>query len=188
MQQTSDHESVSDRFRHNFSKSYLADTFGISRPTLYKYMDLYDNSEIGDIPGRVLEFFDYVSETERTYEEMVTFLERVSFIHQSEPLVKDRSGLQWVTETIRTVPVTNNDSVIIVFKDSMDHPDETVLRVYVNVSDEDIVIAEVYPEPRKHFVKVKDLPTGVSMTYVMTQKKSDAVIQSEPVEFILHGR
>lgn len=179
--------SVSERFRHNFSKSYLADTFGISRPTLYKYMDLYDNREIEDIPGRVLEFFDYVSNRERTYEEMVGFLEKVALIHHMEPHTRERDGLQWSSHNIRTVPIVSDGVLTVIFKDALHAPQETVLRINVKVSDENVVIAECSPAPGLHYIRVDGLPANVNLEYVLVQADRDLRVESEPVRFLIPG-
>ena len=179
--------SVSERFRHNFSKSYLADTFGISRPTLYKYMDLYDNREMEDIPGRVLEFFDYVSNRERTYEEMVGFLEKVALIHHMEPHTRERDGLQWSSHNIRTVPIVSDGVLTVIFKDALHAPQETVLRINVKVSDENVVIAECSPAPGLHYIRVDGLPANVNLEYVLVQADRDLRVESEPVRFLIPG-
>ena len=179
--------SVSERFRHNFSKSYLADTFGISRPTLYKYMDLYDNREMEDIPGRVLEFFDYVSNRERTYEEMVSFLEKVALIHHMEPHTRERDGLQWSSHNIRTVPIVSDGVLTVIFKDALHAPQETVLRINVKVSDENVVIAECSPAPGLHYIRVDGLPANVNLEYVLVQADRDLRVESEPVRFLIPG-
>ena len=179
--------SVSERFRHNFSKSYLADTFGISRPTLYKYMDLYDNHEIEDIPGRVLEFFDYVSNRERTYEEMVGFLEKVALIHHMEPHTREKDGLQWSSHNIRTVPIVSDGVLTVIFKDALHAPQETVLRINVKVSDENVVIAECSPAPGLHYIRVDGLPANVNLEYVLVQADRDIRVESEPVRFLIPG-
>ena len=177
--------SVSERFRHNFSKSYLADTFGISRPTLYKYMDLYDNSDMEDIPGRVLEFFDYVSNRERTYEEMVGFLEKVAQIHHLEHHSREKDGLQWSSYNIRTVPIVSDGVLTVIFKDSLHTPQETVLRISVKVSDENVIIAECSPAPGLHYIRVDGLPANVNMEYVLVQADRDLRVESEPVRFLI---
>ena len=179
--------SVSERFRHNFSKSYLADTFGISRPTLYKYMDLYDNHEMEDIPGRVLEFFDYVSNRERTYEEMVGFLEKVALIHHMEPHTREKDGLQWSSHNIRTVPIVSDGVLTVIFKDALHAPQETVLRINVKVSDENVVIAECSPAPGLHYIRVDGLPANVNLEYVLVQADRDIRVESEPVRFLIPG-
>jgi hypothetical protein len=180
-------EPVSDRFRHNFSKSYLADTFGISRPTLYKYMDLYDCRETEDIPGRVLEFFDYVSERDRTYEEMVGFLDKVAQIHHMEPHAREKDVLQWSSHNIRTVPIVSDGVLTVIFKDALHSPQETVMRINVKVSDENVVIAECSPAPGLHYIRVDGLPANVNMEYVLIQSDRDLRVESEPVKFIIPG-
>ena len=178
---------MSERFRHNFSKSYLADTFGISRPTLYKYMDLYDNRDMEDIPGRVLEFFDYVSNRERTYEEMVGFLEKVAQIHHLEHHSREKDGLQWSSYNIRTVPIVSDGVLTVIFKDSLHTPQETVLRISVKVSDENVIIAECSPAPGLHYIRVDGLPANVNMEYVLVQADRDLRVESEPVRFLIPG-
>lgn len=53
--------SIRDVIGENISLSTFAKCMGISRPTLYKYMDAYDEKNIGLIPDSILKVFDTAS-------------------------------------------------------------------------------------------------------------------------------
>ena len=150
-------------------------------------MDLYDNRDMEDIPGRVLEFFDYVSNRERTYEEMVGFLEKVAQIHHLEHHSREKDGLQWSSYNIRTVPIVSDGVLTVIFKDSLHTPQENVLRISVKVSDENVIIAECSPAPGLHYIRVDGLPANVNMEYVLVQADRDLRVESEPVRFLIPG-
>ena len=54
---------VRDIISEKFSISKFAKCVGISRPTLYKYMDAYDSGDIGLIPDNILKKFDEIKNT-----------------------------------------------------------------------------------------------------------------------------
>lgn len=185
MQQSADTESVSDRVRHNFSKSYLADLLGISRPTLYKYMGLYDHGVTDDIPGKVLEFFDFISKDDRTYDEMTAFLEKLTSGGVPPAPVKKPEGLGWVTKGVPTVPMTSDGSLTVIFKDAFPNPAETYLRIIIEVSGERHVLADIPVMTGMHYFRVDDLPKGIRMEYIVVQTGPGMMSESEPHGFTL---
>ena len=54
-------QSIANTLKEVSSISEIAEKFGISRPTLYKYMDCFDNGEYDRIPGKILSYFDAMS-------------------------------------------------------------------------------------------------------------------------------
>ena len=54
-------KSIREIIGENFSLSSFAKCMGISRPTLYKYMDAYDSGKLDLIPDNILKVFDTVS-------------------------------------------------------------------------------------------------------------------------------
>lgn len=63
---SNENRSIRNVIGENLSLSKFAKCIGVSRPTLYKYMDAYDSKLLDTIPDSVLNIFDDVSsETDR---------------------------------------------------------------------------------------------------------------------------
>ena len=58
---TEQNASIRDIIGENISLSTFAKCMGISRPTLYKYMDAYDKRDLDLIPDNILRVFDTAS-------------------------------------------------------------------------------------------------------------------------------
>ncbi len=48
----------------DIKKTELANYLNISRPTMYKFIDLYDNGDRNEINKKVLKLFDYITDNE----------------------------------------------------------------------------------------------------------------------------
>ena len=63
---SNENRSIREVIGENLSLSKFAKCIGVSRPTLYKYMDAYDAKLLDTIPDSVLNIFDDASsETDR---------------------------------------------------------------------------------------------------------------------------
>ena len=54
---------LDDRLKElDIKKTELANYLEISRPTMYKYIELYDSNNLSEINKKVLKLFDYITE------------------------------------------------------------------------------------------------------------------------------
>ena len=60
------------------SISYVSEKLQVSRPTLYKYMDLYDSGGRDRVPTKVLRFFDYLTSARRSEDDAILYFIRES--------------------------------------------------------------------------------------------------------------
>lgn len=56
-----------------YSISYVSDKLQVSRPSLYKYMDLYNAGEYAKIPFKVFCFFDHLSSSTKTEDNAILY-------------------------------------------------------------------------------------------------------------------
>jgi len=53
--------NLGETIKKKLSISDLADAFGISRPTLYRYIEYYESERRDSIPEHIAMYFDYIS-------------------------------------------------------------------------------------------------------------------------------
>ena len=84
---------VQDAVKTACSLSYVAEKLGISRPTLYRYMDLYDEGDGMRIPSGVRDLFDFVTSARRSEEDVIMyFMRRPQPGKAPEPRVRIATG------------------------------------------------------------------------------------------------
>lgn len=138
---------VQDAVKAACSLSYVSEKLGISRPTLYKYMELYDSGETEKLPVGVKRFFRFVTDSRRSEEEVILYFMRGD---REKPEMRSH--------------VTSSDGrVMIVFPDA--DPEATVVKIYAEFDGVRDEIAEYRPEPNKKFVTISDLVPGAKFYY-----------------------
>lgn len=135
---------VQDAVKAACSLSYVAEKLGISRPTLYRYMDLYDAGDGRRIPPRVRDLFDFVTSARRSEEEVIMyFMRRPQPGRAAEPRVRIATG---------------GGRVMVMFPDA--DPDDVVVRIFTDFDGVREEIGEYVPEPGRKYVTVDDLIPG----------------------------
>ncbi len=145
MQSSIVNRSPSERLRSASSISYASSKLGISRPTLYRYMRLYEEGRRDGIPERVAEFLDYCGSKEDLSEEDVVMY-----------LGGTAGEARWGTSG-RGACMSDGGKAMIVLRDP--GKDRSV-EVAAVISGETIVLGE-YPLPEgRGFVMIDDLVPG----------------------------
>ncbi len=137
--------SPSERLRSASSISYASSKLGVSRPTLYRYMRLYEEGRREEVPERVAEFLDYCRSKEGLSEEDVVLY-----------LGGSGGEARWGPSG-RGACLSDGGKAMIVLKDP--GKDRSV-EVAAVISGETIVLGE-YPLPEgRGFVMIDDLVPG----------------------------
>jgi hypothetical protein len=125
MQQTS--SKIGEVIKKKLSISDLADAFGISRPTLYRYIEYYDTDRRDSIPEHIVQYFDYISAEDVDGNDARVKL--VAMKGDGDILFKKiytfksnspQSSNRWNEGDIRTMPVSGNGRTMVVFEGGFD--------------------------------------------------------------------
>ncbi len=158
---------VQDAVKAACSLSYVSEKLGISRPTLYKYMDLYDSGQSDRLPTGVRRFFAYVTAERRTEEDVILYFMR-----------GDREG-----PPMRVRTVSDGGRAMVIFPDA--DPDEAVVKVFADFDGISEEIAEYRPEPGRRFVTIDDLVPGA--TFYLEVQSGDMTSGMLPLEIQRRG-
>ncbi len=134
------------------SISYVSSRLGISRPTLYRYADLYDWGERSKIPPKIRRFFDFCLKSGHLDEEDV-----VIYLHDI-----GSGGDRWGEGSGRAACMTGGDRAMIVLRDPAREPS---VEVAVDISGETIVIGTYHVAEDRGFVLIDDLVPGHRFKY-----------------------
>lgn len=157
------------------SISYVSEKLQVSRPSLYKYMDLYDSGDRSRIPARVLDFFDFLRSGRRSEDDAILY-----FIKNRERSSDDGAE----GESKGSFPVeciTGGDGAMVMFPDCGD-PSEVVVEVLADFDGSTKVIGEYRPEPGRRFVRIGDLLPGHTF-YYRVRISDDVYVVDDPVPF-----
>jgi hypothetical protein len=126
MQQTS--SKIGEVIKKKLSISDLADAFGISRPTLYRYIEYYDTDRRDSIPEHIVQYFDYISAEDVDGNDArvklvamkgdgdILFTKKIYTFKSNSP----QSSNRWNEGDIRTMPVSGNGRTMVVFEGGFD--------------------------------------------------------------------
>lgn len=144
---------VQEMVKNACSISYVSEKLGVSRPTLYKYMELYDAGETSKIPPKARSFLSYVTESRRSEEDVILyFIKKDSEPEEPEP-----------SPTIETRLLSEPGRVMIMFPGA--NPEDVVVRILVDFGGERRQIAEYRPDPGTMFVTIDRLVSGQTFYY-----------------------
>lgn len=178
-------QSIANTLKEISSISEIAEKFGISRPTLYKYMDCFDNGEYDRIPGKILSYFDAMSreadpdrstiylmaETRRRHgiEDVDAATidgeieqRRKAIVHDS---IRPRLDLSWYEDPVPSICVPVPGGACVFFKEAIERPFGAAVEVSIIVSGEPTVIGRFPAYPGMGFVNIRDLPRGPEYEY-----------------------
>ena len=160
------------------SISYVSEKLQVSRPTLYKYMDLYDSGGRDRIPAKVLRFFDYLSSAKRTEDEAILyFIRDAGKVDDPEPEAADGDGVTCIT---------GGDKAMVMFPDVAD-PSDIAVDVSAEVGGRMTVIGEYRPAQGRRFVTIDDLIPENTFYYTV-RTVSDGRTVSGPTAFTVGGK
>ena len=148
------------------SISYVSEKLQVSRPSLYKYMELYDSGDTSKIPDRVLAFFRFLTSAKRSEDDAILY-----FINEGSR----RAG----QEDVRTECLTGGGRAMITFPGVSD-PSDTVVEILVGGDSGFSLIGEYRPEPGMRFVTIDNLVPDHIFYYRI--RTSDGVL-GEPRAF-----
>ncbi len=98
------------------SISYVSEKLQVSRPSLYKYMDLYDSGDLSKIPDRVLRFFRFLVTSPRTEDDAILY-----FIRESQSADAGGEGTG-----IKTECLCGGGRAMVMFPSAQDFSDVVV--------------------------------------------------------------
>lgn len=190
-----DGKRIQDTVREVCSLSYVSGKMGISRPTLYKYMELYDSGETDRIPDQARSFFDYMSRGGRSEDDVMLYFLRgrpeepsdetpvcaiqpslpTSFL--TKPVPAPPAGAEDLDDGLTTACIRDGDRLTILFRDAFGRVDETVVEFYITVDGEEFLFGEFRPDPGMRFVRV-DPPRGCTCRYRVRQRSGGKEVVS----------
>ena len=150
------------------SISYVSEKLQVSRPSLYKYMELYDSGDTSKIPDRVLAFFRFLTSAKRSEDDAILY-----FINEGSR----RAG----QEDVRTECLTGGGRAMITFPGVSD-PSDTVVEILVGGDSGFSLIGEYRPEPGMRFVTIGNLVPGHMFYYRLRMPSGEA---TDPVGFTI---
>lgn len=146
------------------SISYVSEKLGVSRPTLYKYMEQYDSGESGRLPERVRRFFAYLSEARRSEEDVILY-----FLRSPEGAGRDEPEPRG---TVETRLASEPGRVMIMFPES--DPEDVTVRILADFDGGRKPIAEYRPDPNARFVTIDRLVSGQRFYYEVISEGTGA--------------
>lgn len=147
------------------SVTYLSDKLGVSRPTLYKYMELYDAGESARLPAGVRDFFGWLTAAKRGEDDVIMYFVR----RPRGPEAPEKGRC-----------LCGGGRAMVVLTDVPD-PSKAVVEVLIPGRDGLEVIGEYRPEPGRRFVTIGDLVPGHTF-YFRVRDGSGAVTEPEPFD------
>lgn len=175
----------------------------ISRPTLYKYMEYYNEGNDDKIPDEVRGYFDYMSEEDRTRAQSRDYIEKMYLSRKSNNFGSQglcetanesdveklrilnaqnqtiiRSGEGWYEGSLSNLCVPDNGTAMVIFRDAFTGPCVTRLFVFIELDGEEVPIGTYYPEPGMNFVRVDNLIPKLDYMYRLVQSSEGEKIVS----------
>ncbi len=141
--------SVQEAVKAACSITYVSEKLGVSRPTLYKYMDLYENDQADNLPHHVRRFFSYITSGQRTEEDVILYFLKG---------IPDGDDESDPGNLLDVKVVSSPGRVMIMFPDA--DPESTVVRVMVDFGGDRRVIGEYRPLVGMRYVTIDDLIPG----------------------------
>ena len=162
--------TIGDIIKKKLSISDLADAFGISRPTLYRYIEYYETGRKESIPDPISMYFDYISaeDVDGTDARMKLISMRKKGDSQedsdfkvlfkksySSKFYRYMKSNVWNNGDIRTLPITRDERTMVVYEGGYD-PRYT-LTLFIKVSEDLIPIGEYKHGESKGFFVIDDV-------------------------------
>lgn len=164
------------------SISYVSEKLQVSRPSLYKYMDLYDSGDISKVPDRVVRFFDFLMSAQRTEDDAILY-----FINESRnPGHDEPHGVLDLDSGAGIECLVGGGRAMITFPGVHD-PSDVVVDVMVRNDKGYAVIGEYRPDPGMRFVTIDNLVPEHTFFYSVRTVSGGKPV-TEPAAFTLDKR
>ena len=159
--------NIGEIIKKKLSISDLADAFGISRPTLYRYIEYYETERRGSMPEQIATYFDYISAEDvdgndarmrlitakkNNSSSVNTCAKKSSFQFNT---IFTMTVWKWNGGDIKTLPIIKDGKVMVVYEGGFD-PRYT-LTLFMKVSGELCPIGEYRHEESRGFFFIDDL-------------------------------
>ncbi len=204
-------ESVANTLKKVTSISQVADRFSISRPTLYKYMDYFDNAEYDRIPENILSYFSamanaggspdesavYLLAEERRKEELLKASERSDIengmgyraraVIEGAACAKGKSILSWSEGPCSSICYPTDGGAVVFMKDIPEDAEASVV-VSIVVGGEATPIGRFHPAEGMAFADISGLPSGPEYEYTVEHVRNGGVVRSEARKLVLGCR
>ena len=162
---------IGETIKKKLSISDLADAFGISRPTLYRYIEYYDTERRDSIPEHIAMYFDYISAEDVDGNDARVRLVSMRRDNNSQltsnakkTIINYRTGTsaasnEWKEGDIRTLSVSRDGKTMVVYEGGFDPRYSLVLSM--RVSGELYPIGEYKHKESRGFFIIDDIvPCG----------------------------
>lgn len=159
--------NLGETIKKKLSISDLADAFGISRPTLYRYIEYYESERRDSIPEHIAMYFDYISAKDVDGNDArvrLVSMRKDSNAHlannSKRPIATYRpappaASNEWRDGDIKTVSVTKDGKTMVVFEGGFDPRYNLILSM--KVSGELYPIGEYKHKESKGFFIIDDI-------------------------------
>ncbi len=142
--------SVQNAVKSACSITYVSEKLGISRPTLYKYMEHFDTVGPEGLPVDVVRFLSFISSKKRTEEDVILY-----FMGKWVP---EKELQQYHAPSKRVRVIVSGGRVMVVFPDS--EPETTFVRIHMGFDGDMCPIGDYKPTDGRRFVTIDDLISG----------------------------
>lgn len=144
-------QSLLDTLKKASSISYVSSKLGVSRPTLYRYVDLYESGDKEKVPEVAREFFIYCCKDDLSEDDVSRYF-----------LVNRSEDASWGEESGGSACLTGGDRVMIIVRNPKK---DRAVEISTEISGETIVIGTYHLSDEKNFVTIDDLVPGHSFKY-----------------------
>ncbi len=188
--------------KRKLSVSDVADALGISRPTLYRMMENYENGDYSNLSGDAIRLFDVVTRDDVGPEEAQAFLldmrrksrdgshrpkeagqpdidRSVESVKKIAEEVGKKSAMSrepsWTEGEVRTFSFGQSGRSMVAF----DGPEgEYRLRLWLRIGGEPFLLSEYAPEEGKRFFTVSDIVPRPDYQYEVVCTASEETASS----------
>ena len=190
-----------DAIKRKLSLSDVADALGISRPTLYRYIEEYDRGDYSHISGDAFRLFDLVSREEvgpedaqillidirsnvkRASEEgtSMSSLERskekvMGSVQRIDVRRQPDTGLRWIPGKVKVTSVGQGGKSMVIF----DGPEGRYrLRLWMDIDGKPYRIAEYENDDGRRFFLVDDVLPRPGYRYDVVCETKDGEVCSD---------
>lgn len=183
--------SIAEKLKEASSISEVADKLSISRPTLYKYMDLYDRGITDPIPAEVISYFEYVG---KRYDRLIGDSDdtirarREMFVSDVRgKKIPDAASSRWSDSVVPMMVVNDGTGAVVFFRDAVSEGWDAAVRLFITVGGTDSEIGRFEAGKNSGFVKLPTLPSSAKYSIIAEMRHGSEVRTSQPCRINLTG-
>jgi len=166
--------NLGEIIKKKLSISDLADAFGISRPTLYRYIEYYETERRDSIPEHIAMYFDFISAEDVDGNDARVRLvsmrkDNVQYTNNTKKIIytykttSPAASNEWKDGDIRTLSVTKDGKTMVVYEGGFDPRYSLVLSM--RVSGELYPIGEYKHKESRGFFIIDDIVPSRDLFY-----------------------